>query len=230
LQQYQDNQINHRGQGQHGLATYLSTVDELMAAKQRMAEMEANMAGLLLAQREREMEDARMRDELGEKYAEYAPMVDALRRNLRRVQQQCMRAEPLPLGIAHPYTYSKWDSVHEPHNVVENVLVDDDRVYRTVGPVVDITLCRSLVCFVAYVTVEFGDPVGLHVEVYIGDVPDKYTLVSTHRNDDKLEKLRVLLPGETMGRYLRIVCKNNTRGGNIVAVRRVVVEGLVKDE
>ena len=30
-------------------------------------------------------------------------------------------AMPLPIRMQHPYTYSKWDSIHEPYNVVENI-------------------------------------------------------------------------------------------------------------
>jgi hypothetical protein len=28
------------------------------------------------------------------------------------------------------YQYSKWDSIHEPYNVVENILRDDETQYK----------------------------------------------------------------------------------------------------
>ena len=39
-----------------------------------------------------------------------------------------------------------------------------------------------------------------------------------------------MIPGEYMAKYLRVRCLNNTRGGQIVSVRHVMVKGLNKEE
>lgn len=216
-----------------------SALPELHAADARAAEameeaeeLRLQMQNSVANETASAQEEEQLREDLGCKYAELGPMMDALKRNLRRVAQQCQRAEALPVAIQHPYTYSKWDQVHEPHNVVENVLKDDAQVWKTVSPAVDLTLCREQVCFVAYVTVVAADPAPAAFEVFTSSVPDKWTLLSTFKCDASLPRgapHRFLMPGEPLCKYLRVVCKNNVRGGNIVSLQRVIVEGLVKD-
>eukprot|EP00762_Andalucia_godoyi_P002754 ANDGO_04511.mRNA.1 Serine/threonine-protein kinase PAK mbt len=238
----------HLSSGAHTSSGYGIALPELHDAEAKVAMLENRLrdleAQLNDAQSSRvaqQQEDTRLRQTLGVKYSEFGPMVDALKRNLQRVAAQVERSEQLPLAIQHPYTYSKWDAVHEPYNVVENVLNDGDAVWKTVSPAVDLTLCRDLLCFVAAVTVESSDPAPATIEVYTSNVPDKWVLITTHKCEypvsgsatsaaEKKWSQRFMLPGEPVCKYLRVVCKNNVRGGNIVAVRRVVVEGLVKDE
>lgn len=50
------------------------------------------------------------------------------------------KGEELPIKMQHVYTYSKWDAIHEPHNLVENVLKDDNKVYKALQPQLDFTL------------------------------------------------------------------------------------------
>ena len=45
--------------------------------------------------------------------------------------------------MQHPYQYSKWDSIHEPYNIVENVLKDDESVYKALTPNLDFTLASG---------------------------------------------------------------------------------------
>eukprot|EP00164_Ancoracysta_twista_P003101 GFYU01004136.1.p1 GENE.GFYU01004136.1~~GFYU01004136.1.p1 ORF type:complete len:736 (-),score=254.85 GFYU01004136.1:493-2700(-) len=176
----------------------------------------------------RESDDSSLRSELGVKYHEYQPMVEALKKSLKRVADACQRAVPLPIKIQHPYTYSKWDAVHEPYNVVENVLKDDDSVFRTLSPAIDLTLCNGSICFVSEVVVCPGECGPANLEVYTSNAVDKWTLVSTHKcTRDATQAFQ--LPGEQLCKYLRLKMVNNVRGGNIVSVRQVKIKGLVKD-
>ena len=59
---------------------------------------------------------------------------------MKRVADMAKIAVPLPIAMAHPYTYSRWDTIHEPNNVVENVLKDDDSVYKALTPDFDFSL------------------------------------------------------------------------------------------
>jgi len=57
-------------------------------------------------------------------------MVEDLKTNIKRVNQQAKNSISLPIKIQHVYQYSKWDSINEPYNVVENILRDDDTQYK----------------------------------------------------------------------------------------------------
>ena len=57
-------------------------------------------------------------------------MVEDLKTNIKRINQQAKNSISLPIKIQHVYQYSKWDSIHEPYNVVENILRDDDTQYK----------------------------------------------------------------------------------------------------
>ena len=67
-------------------------------------------------------------------------MVTKLRSDLKRVAGLAKLAVPLPIIMAHAYNYSRWDAIHEPHNVVENVTKDDDSVYKALTPDLDFSL------------------------------------------------------------------------------------------
>jgi hypothetical protein len=36
--------------------------------------------------------------------------------------------------MQHQQTYSKWDAINEPYNVIENVLEDDEKQYKALQP------------------------------------------------------------------------------------------------
>ena len=67
------------------------------------------------------------------------------------------QAMPLPIKIQRIYQYSKWDAIHEPFNVVENVLKDDETVYKALTPDLDFTLDRGQLCFISEVVIWPGD-------------------------------------------------------------------------
>ena len=47
-----------------------------------------------------------------------------------RVNEQSKISKPFELRMQHAYSYSKWDAIHDPFNVVENVLQDNETVYK----------------------------------------------------------------------------------------------------
>jgi hypothetical protein len=75
-------------------------------------------------------DEENLKEEMGEKYGELNEMVDQLKSNLKRVAQLAKNSRPLDLRMQHAYQYSKWDTINEPYNIVENVLKDDDTVYK----------------------------------------------------------------------------------------------------
>jgi len=67
------------------------------------------------------------------------------------------RAKALPIKMQHVYNYSKWDAIHEPYNVVENVLKDDEKVYKALTPSFDFTVNNGQSSFISEVIVHPGD-------------------------------------------------------------------------
>ena len=78
-------------------------------------------------------------------------------------------ATPLPLTIQHEYEYSRWDTIHEPHNVVENVLKDDNSVYKSLTPDFDFSLDHGETCFISEVIIWPGDGGPNKVQVLVGN-------------------------------------------------------------
>lgn len=95
--------------------------------------------------------------ELGDKYNELPTMVNELTENLKRVAKMAKQAVPLPIKMQRIYQYSRWDAIHEPYNVVENVLKDDDSVYKALTPSIDLTLDRGDLCYISEVIIWPGE-------------------------------------------------------------------------
>lgn len=74
----------------------------------------------------KDADEEEVKVQLGDKQEEYVPMVKQVREKLCKVAEAMRQAEPLAMKMQHPQTQSKWDQVHEPWNLVENVLKDDD--------------------------------------------------------------------------------------------------------
>ncbi len=127
--------------------------------------------------------------------------------------------------MQHPYTYSKWDSIHEPHNIVENALVDNELLYKGLTPDFDLNLSNNNSCFVSEVLIWPGDTGPNQVEIYVADYMDGWAFVKSF-TCPKFGVARLELPGDYEAKYLRVRCLNNTRGGNIVNVRYISVRGL----
>ncbi len=217
-----------RPEAECGLPQLRNAADRMKGLENELNDQRASLDALTLDRTKAQDDDSELKQQLGSKYHELAPMIAALKKNLARVEEQCQRSIALPVALQHPYTYSKWDTIHEPDNKVDNTLVEGDAVWRTLTPSVDLTLCSGSVCFVADVTICPGDCGPSAVEVSVSNTPDKWTPVSTFKCDRSAEQT-FQLPGEQQARYLRLHFPNNIRGGNIVSVRRVAVRGLVRD-
>ena len=92
----------------------------------------------------------RLKAQLGQKYEDYHPMVQRLKEKLARLAQMCADSVELPIQLAHLYTYSNWDMVHEPDNVADNVLTADSATqWKTLSPSINLALAGgSAACFV----------------------------------------------------------------------------------
>ena len=157
-------------------------------------------------------------------------MVNQLKDNLKRVAKQAKMAMPLPIRMQHPYTYSKWDSIHEPYNVVENILKDDETFYKALTPDLDFTLDREELCYISEVVVWPGEAGGpSQVQIFVSNTPEKWTLVKEYVCA-KNGSTKLIIPGEYLTKYLRVRCLNNIRGGNIVSVRQIMIKGLNRND
>ena len=67
-------------------------------------------------------------------------MVNQMKNNMKRLGEMQRKATTLPIKMQHIYTYTKWDAIHEPYNIVENVLRDDEKVYKSLSPSFDFTI------------------------------------------------------------------------------------------
>ena len=133
--------------------------------------------------------------------------------------------------MQHDYIYSKWDTIHEPHNVVENVLRDDDSVYKALTPDFDFTLDRGDTCYISEVIIWPGDSGPNQVQVLVSNMVEntKWALVKEY-TCARSGSSRLVIPGEYLSKFLRVRCLNNIRGGQIVSVRHIMVKGLNKQE
>ena len=129
--------------------------------------------------------------------------------------------------MQHPYTYSKWDSIHEPYNVVENVLKDDESLNKGLTPDLDFTVAQGNPAYIAEVSLWPGDCGPQNVELYWSNTADKWTLIKAYQLSKGGEQ-KMVLPGETIAKYIRVRCINNIRGGNLVNIRYITVKGLTK--
>jgi hypothetical protein len=84
-----------------------------------------------------------LQKELGPKAVEYESMLKGMKDTIKRVSLDVKKSKKLPIKIQHAYNYSKWDSINEPYNVVENVLRNDESVYKALSPDLDFTLANT---------------------------------------------------------------------------------------
>lgn len=192
---------------------------ELDSARKELAAVEEH-------RREKERKKGVLREDLGEKFEEYEPMKRSLLEKLKRVNEKCQRSRILLSSIQHVYSYSKWDQVHEPNNVVENVCRDNEEVYRAVSPEIDLTLEDGELCFLSAVEFESGEPAPMTVKVYTSNKIGEWNYVAAFQCDRDQAKQTFQLPGEQICTYLRLQFPNNVRGGSIVSIRRVRAIGL----
>ncbi len=106
-----------------------------------------------------------LKEQLGDRYHELGDIIMKAKDDLIRVNKLSQQAIPLAIKMQHPYTYSKWDSIHEPFNVVENILKDDESVYKALTPDLDFTVSGTNMAYVSEVIIHPGDCGPANVEV-----------------------------------------------------------------
>lgn len=153
-----------------------------------------------------------------------------MKNNLKRVADLTKRAQPLPIKMQHIYQYSKWDAIHEPFNVVENVLKDDEKEYKALTPTLDFTLNDGRMCFVASIAVAPGECGPKTIECFLSNNIDQWTPIKTFTATKANTLQTFVVPGENVAKYLRLRCVNNVRGGNLVGVRFVQIKGLPQEQ
>ena len=123
---------------------------------------------------------------------------------------------------------SKWDQIHEPNNLVENVIKNDGSIYKALAPSLDFTLNNGSLAYVSTIYIFCGDCGPANIEIYTSNMFDKWTLMKEFKCDRSPEH-KIVLPGEHAAKFVRILCLNNIRGGNIVSIKRIIIEGIAKD-
>jgi hypothetical protein len=83
--------------------------------------------------------------------------------------------------MQHSYEYSKWDAIHEPYNVVENVLNDNDSVYKALQPTFDFTLCDNNLCYISEVLIWPGDCGPFQIEMFVANSLDMWSFVKAYQ-------------------------------------------------
>jgi hypothetical protein len=98
----------------------------------------------------------------------------------------------------------------------------------TSPPLFSLPLPLPKVCFVSAVELYPGDCGPSECEVYVSNVPDKWTLINTY-TCTREEKQTFMLPGEQLCKYIRLRFPSNVRGGNIVTINKVRLQGMVRE-
>jgi hypothetical protein len=195
--------------------------ERLMEENKRLQDVKPkqNQGGIL--------NESQLKEQLGDRFDELGDLVNKAKEDLLRVAQMAKQAIPMQIKIQHSYQYSKWDSIHEPFNVVENILKDDESIYKALTPDLDLTVAAGAMAYISEVVIYPGDCGPSTVELYWSNTADKWTLIKTYQCS-KSGAQKMTVPGEHIMKYLRIRCVNNIRGGNLVNVRYVQVRGLTK--
>jgi len=181
------------------------------------------------AENKAQEEEKEWKEKLGPKYNELPTMITKLKQDLSKLNEYAKNAKILPIRLQHPYSYSKWDKIHEPDNLVENILVDDQKIYKGASPAIDLTLNNGIYCFVAEIIVYGAEPFPAKAEVYVSNVVNRWTLIKDF-TFEKQSEIHLQMPGEQVAKYLRVKFTGNVRGGNIVGIRLINVKGIIKGE
>ena len=70
--------------------------------------------------------------------------------------------------------------MHEPYNIVENVLKDDDSTFSALQPSLDFSLETGHICHLSEIQIFPGDVGPSHIEVYFSNSEDNWTLLKDY--------------------------------------------------
>lgn len=116
--------------------------------------------------------------------------------------------------------------------MIENILKNNDEIYRNHKPSFEFNLYNDELCYIAEVVVEADAPEPGDVLISLKDHHDsqwRRVLQKKSSKDPGKKTFRYVLPGEQYSRYLQIKFLNNSLGRNFVGIRRLVIRGLKKD-
>ena len=112
--------------------------------------------------------------------------------------------------------------------MIENVLEDDEKQYKALQPNFDFLVNGGAESYIASIKVQGGDTGPQNMEVYVSNVMDSWTLVKKYSSSkEKVQNL--IIPGEHICKFVRLRCVNNIRGGNLVSVKHIQINGLPRD-
>ena len=120
--------------------SHIPKLHELNSEYERLLEENKKLAETKPKQDEGTLNEATLKEQLGDRYGELGELINKAKTDLMRVANMAKQAIPLQIKMQHVYQYSKWDSIHEPYNVVENILKDDESVYKALTPDLDLTV------------------------------------------------------------------------------------------
>jgi hypothetical protein len=120
--------------------SHIPKLHELNSEYERLLEENKKLAEAKPKQDEGTLNEATLKEQLGDRYGELGELINKAKTDLMRVANMAKQAIPLQIKMQHVYQYSKWDSIHEPYNVVENILKDDESVYKALTPDLDLTV------------------------------------------------------------------------------------------
>ncbi len=160
--------------------SHIPKLHELHNENERLHEENKKLAENKPQEAKNVFQDEALKEQLGDRYHELGELVNKAKEDLLRVAQLAKQAIPMQLKIQHPYQYSKWDSIHEPYNVVENILKDDESVYKALTPDLDVTVAQGNLAYVSEVTIYPGDCGPQNVELYWSNTADKWTLIKNY--------------------------------------------------
>ena len=154
------------------------------------------------------MNEKKLHCELGEKYAEYKPKVDMIMTQLKRSNKLSQASKPLNISLSNKKQGDLWMKTHEPFNQPENVLMDDNTVFRQLKPSLEFSLSKNFSEFyVAEIIVHVDEPAPGEVEIMLNNGGEWFSGLKTIGTKDGIQ--RFLIPDEKYAKYVLINFLNN---------------------
>lgn len=155
------------------------TQSQLHRIKSEFLEMKSKYDALQNEEEKRQAYEKELVNQLGDKYDDFKGQIEAMKARLVLANRASNLADYLPIALARPYTYSNWEKTHEPENIIDNVLKDDETVWRAISPDIDLELDNGHICFIAHIELRFGDSIPRSLDVFTSDNCEDWFHVAT---------------------------------------------------
>ena len=186
-------------------------------------------------------EDKMLREELGIKYAELAPMVAAVKKNLRRVARMCMLANYLTTAVQRGPVFPgslRWDELPtaDVFNLIENVQHDNEQLYMhpaDQGLCLDFTFDQGASCFVSEVVLASASVLPSRMEILATKhVGARWTPIASAQVFASSKEQHIVIPGEQICAGIRIRIAPSAKKGTkssraLVKLRLLRFKGIV---